>query len=978
MEIYTPCSLYCEWEWEQSHWASASDNLMSGLRAAPRNLTQQRPAACCLQHPVASRYGIGLDWLALEHLVLSNREAVDAALSVSNYVKAHTQLDWSLFSLVDGGELERKLKEAETAPPPVIQPLPQDLGQARRWLFFLYMPPSFHLLSQATFLAEQALLLYPRSSVREETNMEAYMSHVVDHYGAYQQGIYHTPTSTRTGTAGRVEVWTRTEVPKDVGPRHVDSMHRKEDGVWYPDSAVEMCWKGSGSQHDRIEDLHSPFNPFAKIEPEKKIESLTERLQDTAKTLQWCLPTYGTVVNTDPERGYRAFRRLCAALCQRSFPLDHPAVRTTVMQVLYHIGTLYATDNGQVGLKWRAHWDEPDDVLSNLRIELDRLADELAETPRERDSVLLLGTIAAYLSGTNSFMPSGHGQLYQPGSSELRPFNAYSVLCPTKWTLPSLQPPGSFYRLRLVSGKALEEVVAAWHSQLATALLDKPPYELTWICGKEKVLSWVMHNTVQATILGVPEWAYQGLHFIHSKGRPDHLIQDEVLELDKLYADGRVDMARPVLDDKGIDQGPAEMVPALLDRASKYGQGQEVLSGHSISEECEREFQREEEKEKEVEREAARVDPTPETDWAYETALYAQSISTLRISAPLIPLQQMVCETLQPKELAAPNIAWSSQEYCTENFAYAVQLESGTYNEYLRPVESFLQLPDGCVVLLSEREADALLELACEIKLPGSTAWLAHQENLAAVKHRSSPQMLLLCYAQEHHVSGDGPRSPRLSLSLNHQSASLPPVSADVLVSLGLLNGDSSYGKDQRTVIIMLLHGLSMVSQGSLFIPQSVARSAFNFSPYLSGGVSVFRDILLITAKNLPLLGGLCRGKEEEFEETSFTLSKGKAVRQFKKTKSGKGVVVKSKRLRQVHRSLRSKASPFVLEPLADLSGRKILIQSAAPSPSGSRSGTRAASREPSPNSHGSPALTAKNAPKKLQTTDSTPVRKAE
>eukprot|EP00798_Chlamydomonas_sp_ICE-L_P025428 gene25428-11088_t len=187
-----------------------------------------------------------------------------------------------------------------------------------------------------------------------------------------------------------------------------------------------MCWTGSGSQHDRIMGLYSPFNPFACIDPKKKIESLTERLQGTAQTLQWCLPTYGTVVNTDPKRGNRAvasqnergslskpsylalgtlrsysfgqFRRLCAALCQRSFILDHPAVRTTVMQALYHLGTLYATDNGQVGLKWRAHWDEPDDVLSNLRIELDNLADELEETPWEHDSVLLLGTIAAYLS----------------------------------------------------------------------------------------------------------------------------------------------------------------------------------------------------------------------------------------------------------------------------------------------------------------------------------------------------------------------------------------------------------------------------------------------------------------------------------------------------------------------------------------------------------------------------------------------------
>eukprot|EP00798_Chlamydomonas_sp_ICE-L_P025429 gene25429-11089_t len=353
-----------------------------------------------------------------------------------------------------------------------------------------------------------------------------------------------------------------------------------------------------------------------------------------------------------------------------------------------------------------------------------------------------------------------------------------------------------------------DSVLQSAGNQILYNSLCREPDSMKCSIANSQVLSWVMHNTVQATILGVPEWAYQGLHFIRTKGRPDHLIQDEVLELDRLYA-GRRDMARPVLDDKGIDQGAAKMVPALLDRASKYGQGQEVLSGHSISEECERvvESEMEKEEEEEVEREAARVDPAPETDWAYETALYAQSISTLGISAPLIPLQQMVSEMLQPKELAAPTIAWSSLVYCTKNFAYAVQLGSGKYNEYLRPVESFLQLPNGYVVLLSEREADALLELACEIKLPGSKAWLAHHEKLAAVNCSSIPQMLLLCYAQEHHVSGGERRSPRLSLSLSHQSASLPPVSADVLVSLGLLNGDSNYGKTQVELLRKFMIG---------------------------------------------------------------------------------------------------------------------------------------------------------------------------
>eukprot|EP00798_Chlamydomonas_sp_ICE-L_P024220 gene24220-9819_t len=320
-----------------------------------------------------------------------------------------------------------------------------------------------------------------------------------------------------------------------------------------------------------------------------------------------------------------------------------------------------------------------------------------------------------------------------------------------------------------------------------------------------QVLSWVMHNTVQATILGVPEWAQQGLHFMRTTGRPDHSLQDEVLELGRLYADGRQvqqlsslvkDMAKPVLRDRGISPRGAQMVPELVTRASLYGKGQGVLSGHSISEECERELEKEEEEEEEVEREAAKVAPSPETDWSFEKALFAQSISTLQDFVPLFSLNQMVVKMLQPKDLARPHIDWSKRVYCTKNFAYAVCLESGPYNEYLRPVESFLLLPDGCVVLLSEREADAMQELACDFRLRGSTMPTA-----------PSPQLMLLCYAQQHHVSGDGTPFPRLSLSLSHKSAPLPPVPAEMLLSLGLLNGSTSYGEVQVALLRKFMTG---------------------------------------------------------------------------------------------------------------------------------------------------------------------------
>jgi hypothetical protein len=166
----------------------------------------------------------------------------------------------------------------------------------------------------------------------------------------------------------------------------------------------------------------------------------------------------------------RQLHRLCDCLRERELPLEHPAVQLLVEQTVYHVGQLTGNDSSsasvaaaiaaaaarvgvgaaaagvvphqvieilsdtesesesesesefesesdtdssgssgrhyQVSQLWRTGWSETGGVLAALCFELTQLASELANKPRDQGSVLLLGQLAAYLSGWHpSFTP---------------------------------------------------------------------------------------------------------------------------------------------------------------------------------------------------------------------------------------------------------------------------------------------------------------------------------------------------------------------------------------------------------------------------------------------------------------------------------------------------------------------------------------------------------------------------------------------
>ena len=158
------------------------------------------------------------------------------------------------------------------------------------------------------------------------------------------------------------------------------------------------------------------FNPFKCVESNDIVDSFTEKADETS--LQWIMPQYGE--KTSRSRGnqpianqnlkpvwltksqwlelanLRAFpnrqlRNLCRVLSDRSLPLDRSCVLTIIRLSLYHTGDI--SEDGM--LQWKR-----DQFFGNfgniMQQELEGIADEISNKPRDYNSMFLLIEIASY------------------------------------------------------------------------------------------------------------------------------------------------------------------------------------------------------------------------------------------------------------------------------------------------------------------------------------------------------------------------------------------------------------------------------------------------------------------------------------------------------------------------------------------------------------------------------------------------------
>jgi hypothetical protein len=127
-----------------------------------------------------------------------------------------------------------------------------------------------------------------------------------------------------------------------------------------------------------------------------------------------------------------------------------------------------------------------------------------------------------------------------------------------------------------------------------------------------------------------------------------------------------------------------------------------------LAEECEQELEKEVEQEEEEELQLPVEKPYSEVDWTYEKAFSEpEFLFTSNIACP-------AQELIERHVVNLSSVKWSDKMFCTLNFFRAIVLNQQacqTLTHYLRPVNAFLTLKDGRVVLLSEYEADKLLPL---------------------------------------------------------------------------------------------------------------------------------------------------------------------------------------------------------------------------------------------------------------------------
>ena len=324
--------------------------------------------------------------------------------------------------------LKQQLQKAETPPPPVYQPLPEDPRRAASVIFYLHAPPLLRALARASFLTQQVLLLSVspdrRCQLLKTGRVENFTTSWKTYYDAKQlhSAQYFRPAAPqRVGTNGEVELWSRhaqVDVTQAQGRRtHIDEFREKRHGVWWPDSlSLCMVWKTDGVRTG----VGGLFNPFITVPHGWTVEFYTELLPKSASSLQWAMPLLETVPFERANRGsaeqedrpdflmrhefvaftslraypYTQMRKLCLSLRDRLLPLTHDAVHTLIEQTLYQLGPM----NGPTCASplWKTDvWHNGYAELASI---LDSLASEYAEKPRAANAIIIVGTMAAFVA----------------------------------------------------------------------------------------------------------------------------------------------------------------------------------------------------------------------------------------------------------------------------------------------------------------------------------------------------------------------------------------------------------------------------------------------------------------------------------------------------------------------------------------------------------------------------------------------------
>jgi hypothetical protein len=305
------------------------------------------------------------------------------------------------------------------------------------------------------------------------------------------------------------------------------------------------------------------------------------------------------------------------------------------------------------------------------------------------------------------------------------------------------------------------------------------------------VLNWVMHNTVKATADGLPAWASQGSHFCTTEN-PEARLIDENLLLEGLYGGTIVEcsiynhvVSGQKKDEKRVlllghePSGKAsEMMVELSEgRAKKFGSDIFIASS-GLDEECERELENERELEREAERQYAPYAPHAPREWEFKELLKSEHPSELK-ALGIMPLHEAISKSFDPK-LQLSQIEWQhSGIYVTQNFFETVLIKDlgsklEDYGLYMRPVQWIVTFQSSKCCLLSEWEAENVLEILWK-------------------RPESKVRIVQMCYLREA-ADTKYEKGVRLALPQNLPDGNGCGVDEVTMAGLQLLAGETMFG----------------------------------------------------------------------------------------------------------------------------------------------------------------------------------------
>ncbi|POM75680.1 LOW QUALITY PROTEIN: Hypothetical protein PHPALM_7182 [Phytophthora palmivora] len=228
------------------------------------------------------------------------------------------------------------------------------------------------------------------------------------------------------------------------------------------------------------------------------------------------------------------------------------------------------------------------------------------------------------------------------------------------------------------------------------------------------VLNWVMDNTKTESVRGLLEWAGNGIHFRKTQLNRDEELVDENWTLETYRDKLHVDKIAQVIQSKmhfQFEDSADDLIAQICSRGFVYGLDDEVcVTSHT--DECERELQVEEEIQQEQEVQVIKCAPTNEKIWKYNKILHAHSVDDLEGTVEVFNMTWFIRKWISPKEMT--DMKWSSTKiFGTENFFSTIKARVGMdrMNEFLRVIDVVLVFKNGDVLLVSECEADHILEL---------------------------------------------------------------------------------------------------------------------------------------------------------------------------------------------------------------------------------------------------------------------------